>query len=59
MNLDSLAFNNLCDDLKLVQWERLTNVELAQLSRSVNYANRKVEAELIKREMIKEEECYG
>lgn len=59
MSLDSLAFNNLCDDLKLVQWERLTNVELAQLSRSVNYANRKVEAELIKREMIKEEECYG
>lgn len=54
MNLDSLAFNNLCDDLKLVRWERLTNVELAQLSRSVNYASRKIERELLAREMISE-----
>ncbi len=52
MNLDKLIFENLCDDLKLISWGRLSNTELAQLSRSVNYASRKVEQELIKREMI-------
>lgn len=52
MNLDSLIFENLCEDLELVQWEKLSNLELAKLSRSVNYASRKVEQELINREMI-------
>ena len=55
MNLGSLMFNNLCDDLKLIRWDNLSNMDLAQLSRSVNYASRKIEVELIKREMIKEE----
>lgn len=54
MNLDKLIFENLCDDLKLIRWGKLSNTELAQLSRSVHYAHRKTEQELIKREMIEE-----
>ena len=49
MNLDRLAFNKLCDDLKLIRWHKLSNAELAQLSRTVNYASHKVEGELIRR----------
>lgn len=49
MNLDRLAFNKLCDDLKLIRWHKLSNSELGQLSRTVNYASHKVEGELIRR----------
>lgn len=59
MNLDKLIFENLCDDLKLIQWGKLSNTELAQLSRSVNYASRKIDKELIKREMIESEVRAG
>lgn len=54
MNLDSLAFNKLCNDLKLIQWQKLSNTELAQLYRTVKYVDRKVGMELTRRENYRE-----
>ena len=46
---ERLAFNKLCDDLKLIRWQKLSNSALAQLYRTVKYASHKVEGELTRR----------